>query len=179
MTVLTGKTAQDGSDTLTGGLGIDTFNVIATDNITTITDLGNGGSDILVIASTSAGASAIVTNNYTASESTANNKSTAGAVLNANNGVDINMENASGEFGYVINGGEEASTLQEASYDSITGNVHSDKLIGNRGNDTINGGGGADIINTGRGSGFVQNAGVGADTIIHDEGNSCYSKLGS
>ena len=41
-TLTTGKINQDDSDTLQGGLGEDTFNIIATDNITLIPDLGTG-----------------------------------------------------------------------------------------------------------------------------------------
>ena len=37
-------------------------------------------------------------------------KSTADVILNASNGVNINMVDASGSFGYVINGG--SSTLE-------------------------------------------------------------------
>ena len=172
-TLTTGKIAEDDSDTLTGGLGEDTFNIIATNNNTIITDLGEGGSDTLTIANNAAGVIATVTNDYTTSTSTANNKSTASAVLNANNGVDIDMISATGKFGYTINGGEAGSTLQGSNFnDIITGGVGNDKITGNRGNDTVDGGAGADIINTGKGNGYVENAGNGADIIIHEEGNS-------
>ena len=41
-TLTTGKINEDDSDTLEGGLGEDTFNIIATDNVTLIPDLGTG-----------------------------------------------------------------------------------------------------------------------------------------
>ena len=44
-----------------------------------------------------------VTNDFTTSTSTANNKSTTSAMPNVNNGIDIFMISATGKFGYVIN----------------------------------------------------------------------------
>ena len=149
-TLTTGKTAEDRSDTLEGGLGVDTFNVIATDNITLIQDLGSGGNDALTIAATAAGMTATVTHNYTAPARTSNNKSTTNVILNANSGVNINMFDASGIFGYTINGGDEASTLEGSIFDdSISGNARADQIISHKGNDTITGHGGNDTIKLG------------------------------
>ena len=83
------------------------------------------------------------------------------------------MENATGIFGYVINGGRTSSTLEGSNFsDSISGNIGIDTLIGNRGNDTIEGGDGADFINAGRGVGLIKDAGNGADIITHDKGSA-------
>ena len=143
-TITTGKTTEDGGDTLTGSFGEDTFNIVATSVDAEITDLGKGGSDTLIVSNIAKGVNAAVTVNYKASESTANYKSIADVVLNAENGVNVDMVSASGTFGYVINGGASASTLQGSNFsDSITGNAGPDKLIGNRGSDTIEGGLGA------------------------------------
>ena len=81
------------------------------------------------------------------------------------------MFDASGSFGYVINGGESASTLEGSIFDdSITGNARGDQIIGNDGNDTITGQGGDDIIKLSA-SGrddivFGTTASNGKDTII-------------
>ena len=94
-------------------------------------------------------------------------------MLNAESGVDINMNEATGSFGFVINGGSAASTLQGSSHnDSITGNAAADNLRGYLGNDTIEGGGGADSINGGKGIDYIKDAGNGADIITYDIGSS-------
>ena len=172
-TITTGKTTEDGGDTLTGSFGEDTFNIVATSMDAEITDLGKGGSDTLIVSNVARGVNAAVTSNYKATKSTANNKSNADVVLNAADGINVDMVSAAGRFGYVINGGASASTLQGSNFnDSITGNAGSDKLIGNRGSDTIEGGLGADIMNAGKGNGYIKDAGNGNDIITHDIGSS-------
>ena len=171
-TITTGKITDDGSDTLTGGFGEDTFNIIATNEKALITDLGTGGDDTLIVNQESAGVTATVKEDYTAPSSTKNLKSLADVVLDADSGIDIDMSNAIGNYGYVINGGVKASNLRGSSFsDSIFGNERGDTLYGYLGDDTITGGGGADQINTGRGNGTVQDAGNGEDIINHSEGN--------
>ena len=172
-TLTTGKITEDGGDTLTGGLGIDTFNIIASDQAAEVTDLGTGGSDVLVVTSLARGVVATVKEDYRATTSTSNSKSIADVVLNAASGIDINMVDASGLFGYVINGGSSSSNLEGSNLsDSISGNAGIDTLYGNKGNDTIEGGGGADIMNAGRGVGLIKDAGNGADIITHDQGSA-------
>ena len=94
-------------------------------------------------------------------------------ILTADSGYDIDMGEASGTFGFGINGGQAASTLKGSNRsDSITGNIGDDSLFGNKGNDTIEGGAGSDLINAGRGNGYIKDAGIGADIITHDQGTS-------
>lgn len=172
-TLTTGKITEDAGDTLTGGLGKDTFNIVSTQEIASITDFGLGGADVLIVSGLANGVSATVTEDYTADDNTANNKSTAAVVLNAADRIDINMISASGTYGFVINGGAAASTLSGSQFnDSISGGAGNDTLIGNRGSDTILGGAGSDTINTGRGNGLVKDAGNGNDLITHDVGSS-------
>ena len=102
-----------------------------------------------------------------------NNKAFTDVVLNAESGIDIDMSQTSGSFGFVINGGAASSTLKGSNFDdSISGNSRADNLSGNSGDDTVLGGGGNDTINTGLGNGYIKDAGDGADTIIHDVGSS-------
>ena len=116
---------------------------------------------------------ATVKQDYSTTTITSNNKSLNDVVLNAESGIDINMNEASGSFGFVINGGSAASTLQGSSHnDSITGNAAADNLNGHLGNDTIQGGGGADSINGGKGIDYIKDAGNGADIITYDIGSS-------
>ncbi len=172
-TLTTGKITEDAGDTLIGGLGVDTFYIVATDEVASVTDLGTGGNDALVVTEKGKGVVATVTADYSATQFTKNDKSSTAVVLNAEDRVDIDMDNAAGTFGYVINGGSAASTLQGSSFnDSITGGVAADSLIGNGGNDTITGGVGADTMNAGSGSGRIMDAGNGADIITHDAGSS-------
>ena len=72
-------------------MGEDTFNIIATDNITLIPDLGTGGSDTLVVASTAKGLIETVNNSYKASERSKNDLSLADVVLNADSSVNVDM----------------------------------------------------------------------------------------
>ena len=156
-TFTTGKITEDAGDSFTGGLGEDIFNIIATDQPAVITDLGTGGQDTIIINNLAAGVTATVKADYIAPETTQNDNATlSNVVLNAESGVDVNMSDAGGTFGFVINGGQASSVLQGSQFhDSITGNVRSDELFGNGGNDTFTGGGGADIIRPGKGNGYV------------------------
>ncbi len=119
--------------TLTGGAGIDTFNISGID---TITDLGNGGADIVKIA---LGASAVSTlaDSWTATASTSN--AASAATINTN-GFNVNLAAATGTSGWTINATGTGTT-------SITGSIKNDTINGNTsGGLTINGGGGSDSI---------------------------------
>jgi hypothetical protein len=119
--------------TLTGGAGIDTFNISGID---TITDLGNGGADIVKIA---LGASAVSTlaDSWTATASTSN--AASAATINTN-GFNVNLAAATGTSGWTINATGNGTT-------SITGSIKNDTINGNTsGGLTINGGGGSDSI---------------------------------
>ena len=61
-----------------------------------ITDLGIGGEDVLIIPSTAYGVTATVTQDYVANSLTTNNNTNLDRiVLNADDGIDINMAAAS------------------------------------------------------------------------------------
>jgi Ca2+-binding RTX toxin-like protein len=153
-----GAVSTAAGDTLVGGAGIDTFNVTATTTNTQISDLGAGAvSDIFTVGATANGADITVTGNYVATTATSNNLSLAGVTLTGQNGVDINMSAATGNFGFTIDGGNTAATLMgSAKADAITGAGGNDSLVGNSGNDTITPAAGNDTIV----------AGVGDDSIV-------------
>ena len=147
---------------------------MATETTAMIADLGLGGADVLIISESAKGVNATVKADYVCDEKTSNTKSSlSDVILTADSGYDIDMGEASGTFGFGINGGQAASTLKGSNRnDSITGNIGDDSLFGNKGKDTIEGGAGADLINTGRGNGYIKDAGIGADVITHDQGTS-------
>ena len=177
-TLTTGKISEDDKDTLTGGLGVDTFNIVATDRAAEVTDLGLGGPDALIVSSSAKGVTATVKDDYIAPSTTKNEKASADVILNAESRVNVNMEYAGGSYGYVINGGAGSSTLKGSTYnDSITGNISADSIFGEAGNDTIYGGDGADTINAGKGNDLIEDAGIGNDIINHDVGSSLVIKL--
>ena len=143
-----------GNDTLTGGTGIDTFNI--TSGVDTITDLGNGGADILSVL-TGATANATVTAAWTATNSSTNN----GTANITTNGVAVNLAAVTSGNGFKVTNSGGATTL--------TGSGLNDNLIGGVGNDVLNGGLGNDILTGGVGiDAFTITSGV--DTIT-DLGN--------
>jgi Ca2+-binding RTX toxin-like protein len=149
-----GAASTAAADTLVGGAGIDTFNITASATSTQISDLGVGGvSDIFTISAAANGANVIVTGNYVATAATSNNLSLAAVNIAPVDGIDVNLSAATGNFGFDIDGGDLASTLQgSAKADSINGGNLADSLAGNSGNDTINGDGGNDTVNGGAGN---------------------------
>jgi Ca2+-binding RTX toxin-like protein len=168
--------ASDGAvDSLTGGAGIDTFNVSATTASTAIRDLGIGGvSDIFTVSAAANGAEILVKGDYVATAATFNNKSLAAVTLTVDNGIDVNMTAATGNFGFDIDGGTTASTLSgSAKADSINGGAAADNLVGNAGNDSIDGEGGADTIAGGAGNDQIT-AGAGSDSADGGAGNDTF-----
>lgn len=136
--VLTGGQCND---TLSGNAGVDTFIAVAGSD--TVTDLGNGGADIINVA---AGASlhATVTAAWTASGASFNK----GDAYLTTNGLAVNLSaitsTAAGNLGFhVTNTG--AGT-------ALTGSSLGDWLRGGAGNDILSGGGGADVLDGGSGS---------------------------
>ena len=133
--------------TFTGGGGIDTFKVTGTD---TITDLGNGGADIVQV--TAGGTvNATVTQSWTATTATSNNGT---ASINAN-GYNVSLALARGTNGWTI-------TNNSATGVTLIGSSHNDIIIGGSGNDTLKGGGGGDrfVFNT------TPNNSTNHDTIL-------------
>ncbi len=126
--------------TLTGGKGIDIFNVTGTD---TIIDLGNGGADILTVAKGGI-ANATINTAWTATADTINN----GTVNISTAGLAVNLSAVTkGTSGYKITDTGGATTLiGSALGDLIIGSTGNDTLAGGLGNDTLTGGTGNDFF---------------------------------
>lgn len=132
-----------GNDSLSGGDGIDTFNV--TSGTDSITDLGNGGADLLVLG-VGAAVNATLAADWTATVGTVNN---GGKANLTGNGFAIDMSEAVGNTGFSL-------TNIGATGKSLTGSKQSDTLTGGSGADTLVGGAGTDILV----------GGAGADTFV-------------
>ncbi len=155
-----------GDDTLAGGGGVDTFTVDGgTDSIS---DLGNGGNDLLVVSGT-ANLNAKLADHWSATGITAN--SSSGTVTVDINGFTVNVAAAGGAGGWVLTNSTTKGTSMTGSdnADTITGNIGSDALTGNDGADILDGGGGADSM-TGIG---------GADTFNVTAGTVLITDLGA
>ena len=151
-----------GNDSLTGGLGIDTFTIgSGTD---TITDLGQGGADILTVASL-ATANATVTTAWTATVGSTN----AGTVNITTAGFAVNLAAATGSAGYSVTTSAATTLTGSIGNDSLTGGTGNDTLVGGLGNDTLTGGAGNDTLTGGAGVDTFT-VGSGTDTIT-DLGN--------
>ena len=125
--------------TFIGGKGIDTFNVTGMD---TITDLGNGGADILKIAASGL-VNATLAGNWIATSATSNAGATAASEIINTNGFNVNVGAATGHDGWKLIATGSGTT-------SITGSVNNDIINGNTtGGLTINGSGGTDTITLG------------------------------
>ena len=137
-----------GRDTLTGGTGIDTFNVAGTDSIT---DLGNGGADILNVAKGGV-VNATINTAWTASAATFNN----GTVNITTAGKAVNLSAVTkGSNGYKITDTGGATKLSgSALSDLIIGGAGNDTLVGGAGNDTLVGGLDRDTLTGGTGNDF-------------------------
>ena len=145
-----------GDDTLTGGAGIDKFVIDAGSD--RITDLGNGGADVIVVSS-GAVVSASVSAGWTATAATSN----AGSASIIANGKTVNLASAMGPNGWTVTNAGNTTGL------SITGSGSADSLTGGSGNDSISGGAGNDILAGGAGSNIL-NGGAGNDTLIGSNG---------
>ncbi len=151
-----------GNDTLTGGAGVDTFNV--TSGTDTLTDLGVGGTDVLVVSS---GATANVT--VGAAFTAGNTTSNSGTVTMTTAGFNVNMASAIGSVGYSITNTGAAASLTGSSFaDTLTGGAGNDTLSGGAGNDTLSGGAGNDNLT----------GGAGADTFNVTSGTDTITDLG-
>ncbi len=144
--------------TLTGGAGIDTFNVTGTDSIT---DLGKGGADILKV---SAGgiANASINEAWTASSDSINN-----GTVNINTaGLGVNLSAVTkGTSGYKITDtGGAAKLIGSALDDLIIGGTGKDTLIGGLGKDILKGATGNDLLI----------GGLGNDTLTGGTGNDFF-----
>jgi len=158
-----------GNDSLTGGLGVDLINVDS--GTDTVTDLGQGGDDILTV---SEGSSAKVTihSAWKASAGTSNaGKNSHSNVQITTSGLAVDLSLASvtisgsANQGYTItNIGTGTRLVGSAAADSLSGGYGDDTLIGGAGNDTLAGGAGNDTIEGGNGNDSIT-GGIGNDAI--------------
>jgi hypothetical protein len=133
--------------------------VVSSATSTAISDLGNGGNDVLTIGTTAAGVTATVTADYTAS-SASSNSGTANATLTGSGSTDvINVASVTGNTGFTLIGNTTA-----ANTDALTGSKRPDTLIGNGGIDALTGGTGADV--------FVFTGNTAVDDIVDFSGST-------
>ncbi len=165
---LTGGTGADtliggaGNDTLTGGTGIDSFQVTAGTDV--ITDLGNGGAEILVVAA-SATANATLVAAWTATASTSN----AGSAIITDAGFAVDLTAATGIGGWnVSNAGNvtAVSLTGSVNADTLTGGSGADTLLGGAGNDTLTGGAGLDSFQVTSGSDVITDLALGGAEVL-------------
>ena len=163
---LTGGAGNDtlagggGNDTLTGGAGVDSFAIGA--GSSSITDLGNGGAEVLTVAAGGVVTATVGSAGWTAGAGTAN----AGAATILAGGT-VNLAAASGAAGYTV-------TLTTTTATALTGSSLADALTGGDGNDTLDGGAGNDSLSGGLGNDIL-NGGDGNDTLVGGGGNDTAS----
>ena len=135
-----------GNDIFTGGQGVDTF--VVDSGTDSITDLGNGGADILKI-SVGATANATASVLWTVTSATVNN----GNANITTNGLAVNLAAVVYGNGYTVtNTGQAAILTGSALADVLNGGTGKDTLIGGNGNDILNGSNGNDLLTGGAGS---------------------------
>ncbi len=154
-----------GNDTLAGAVGIDTFVVDA--GIDSITDLGKGGADILIVAA-GATVNATVKAAWTASTDSVN----SGVANIFTSGLAVNLAALNTGNGFTVTNTGVATTLKGSGLDDILiGGVGKDKLFGGIGNDTLIGGAGNDTLTGGLGADTLT-GGSGKDTFFYASGDS-------
>ena len=144
-------TGGAGRDTLTGGTGVDTFVVDAGSD--TITDLGNGGADIVQVYA-GATVNTVAYSDWQTTAATYNN----GSATIYSNGHSINLSAATGSNGWTVTNDGNSTGV------SLTGSAGANVLTGGSGNDLLNGGAGNDTLT----------GGAGADTLTGSTGNDTF-----
>ncbi len=137
------KDTVNSHSTMTGGLGKDTFTVSGT---ATITDLGAGGADVLVVNSGGV-VNATINTAWTATSATSNN----GTVNISTPGLAVNLSAVTKGAGFTVTDTGAGTTLTgSALSDTLIGGSGNDILIGGAGNNTLTGGAGSDyfVFNT-------------------------------
>jgi subtilisin family serine protease len=153
-----------GADLLTGGTGVDKF--VIDSGTDTVTDLGVGGADSIVVLA-GAKVNATLATSWTASTTTTNS-GTANLIAAGNH---VNLNAASGTYGWTVSNASSAVAV------SVLGSVRSDTLIGGSNADSLNGGLGNDLLNGGAGNDTLV-GGRGIDRFEVDFGTDTISDLG-
>jgi Ca2+-binding RTX toxin-like protein len=167
------NTGVDGEVVMTGGSGADLF-VHTSDEVVSITDLGNGLDNFTVDAIAGTGVlTATASANYTAGTTT-QNQGVLGQAVITGSGFDVNMGAVTtGTTGFVINGNATAATLQGSGLaDSITGGSAADSIVGNNGDDVLVGGAQSDTIVAGAGNDTIKIAGTAQHQFAGDSINA-------
>jgi hypothetical protein len=139
--------AIEGTHTISGGAGAD-YLIIQSSSVF-ISDLGEGGQDILNV-----GSKAIVTANVTSAWKATSATSNLGRLTISSNGktVDLSAVKLGSQGFELLNTASSASLTGSFLSDTLTGGTGGDSLSGGAGEDTIVGGGGADLLRGGKGS---------------------------
>lgn len=147
-------------DTLTGGVGVDTFNIRSGSEV--ITNLSSGGGADILDISSGATVAATLAAAWTATSLSAN----SGSAVLVTNGYNVNIANAGGSGSWSITDtGHNAVLTANGAGDTLIGGS-SDTLVGGVGNDTFVVTTGAQTItNFGKGT-DVLNVSVGATANI-------------
>jgi Ca2+-binding RTX toxin-like protein len=164
-----------GDDTMTGGASVDRFTVDF--GVDVITDLGAGGSDVLIV-SAGATANATLAADWVATAGSGN----VGVANLMASGFDVTLTAAVGPIGWNVSNAGEAGAVTligSARADVLTGGLGADTLIGGAGNDTLTGGGGLDSLVGGLGDDrFIDTAdsqiyegGAGRDVFVFADGH--------
>jgi ELWxxDGT repeat protein len=182
-----------GDDVLTGGLGLDRFLVdLGTD---VVTDLGLGGSEVLVVSS-----GATVSATLGASWSVGGGTANGGTATILAQGFGVDLGGALGGSGWLVSnagvtravtltgsgrtdtliGGERADVLNGGGFnDSLVGHGGNDTLNGGTGNDTLEGGSGVDRFVVDAGIDTVRDLGAGGfDVLVVSAGAQARATLG-
>ncbi len=150
---------SNGDDTLTGGAGVDQFRVYA--GTDTITDLGLGGAEVLVVSSRATALATLAADWITRLDQRSNN---SGQVSITAAGFDVDLAHAQGAAGWAV------SNLGSNRAVTFGGSPRSDTLTGGQGNDTLNAGGGADLLRGEAGHDVLLGSSFG-DSLIGGTGN--------
>ena len=144
---------------MTGGKGVDQFNVTSAQTVA-ITDLNtNSQTDTFNLTSTAAAVNITVKKDFTATTSHINNAGGTVTLTPDGAGTDINLTNALGDTGYTIAAGTNVASTKSIltgskNNDSITAAASGSTITGGKGIDTVVGGAGTDT--------FVQTVGDSA-----------------
>jgi Ca2+-binding RTX toxin-like protein len=163
-----------GDDRLTGGLDVDRFLVEA--GTDTITDLGLGGADGLIIAA-GATVDATIGGHWVASAGTSN----AGIASVFANGFNVHVGVVSGASGWDLSNAGHlrgVALIGSGNADTIAGGNGSDTLRGQAGADSLSGGDGGDLLFGGQGD-DTMTGGASVDRFTVDFGTDVITDLGA
>jgi Ca2+-binding RTX toxin-like protein len=189
---ITGKTSSvtiDGSDTLNGGAGVDTFNYLIQADLvgssgSTVIDSIIGGDGIDIIAFGTSGTGFTVTNQdvwtrVSGVETLLSNTNSSAVSISLDLTAEtagirtVDLRSATTANTDVIDASEYVAagvTLYgAASSTAITGGAGADSIVGGAASDTIDGGNGADTIQGAAGSDQIT-GGLGADSLTGGAG---------